>query len=61
MYLSAGASAIKSLSISRDGKCFLANSADRVIRAYSLERLAAGDRVQPRELPGTLTPHVKPV
>lgn len=50
MYLSAGASAIKSLSISRDGKCFLANSADRVIRAYSLERLAAGDRVQPREL-----------
>ena len=45
-----GASAIKSLMISRDGKCFLANSADRVIRAYSLERLAAGKRPPPREL-----------
>ena len=46
-----GASSIKSLNISRDGKCFLANSADRVIRAYSLERVASGDKkVQPREL-----------
>ena len=45
-----GGAAIKSLSLSRDGKSFLANSADRVIRAYSLERVLAGERPPPREL-----------
>jgi COMPASS component SWD1 len=47
---SAGAAAIKSLVISRDGKSFLANSNDRAIRAYPLERLLAGERPAPREL-----------
>ena len=45
-----GGSAIKSLVISRDRKQFLANSADRVIRAYNLERLQAGEKTAPREL-----------
>ena len=48
-----GQVAIKSLVVSRDGKSFLCNAADRVIRAYPLERLlqkAAGETIPPREL-----------
>ena len=39
-----------SLMSSPDGKSVLTNSSDRVIRAYSLERLLSGERPQPREL-----------
>ena len=45
-----GASAIKSIVLSRDGKSFVTNSGDRVIRAYPLGRLLAGEKVSPREL-----------
>ena len=45
-----GGAAIKSLVTSRDGKSLLANSADRIIRAFSLDRLLADERQPPREL-----------
>ena len=33
-----------------DGKAVLANSSDRVVRAYHLERLLSGEKQMPREL-----------
>ena len=39
-----GGAAIKSLFVSRDGKSFLCNSADRVIRTCALERIFADER-----------------
>ena len=45
-----GGAAIKSLMSSPDGKSVLTNSSDRVIRAYSLEKILSGERPQPREL-----------
>ena len=45
-----GGSSIKSLYLAKDGKSFLANSADHVIRARSLEKILAGEPDKPREL-----------
>jgi COMPASS component SWD1 len=45
-----GGAAIKSLVLSRNGKSFVANSSDRIIRACSLERMLAGEKAAPREL-----------
>jgi len=36
--------------LSRNGKSFVANSSDRIIRACSLERVLAGEKAAPREL-----------
>ncbi len=45
-----GGAAIKSLVLSRNGKSFVANSSDRIIRACSLERVLAGEKPALREL-----------
>ena len=50
-----GGSSIKSLYLAKDGKSFLANSADHVIRARSLEKILAGEPDKPRELRDVVT------
>jgi len=45
-----GGAAIKSIVLSRNGKSFVVNSNDRILRACSLDRICAGEKPQPREL-----------
>jgi len=46
----AGGAAIKSVTISRDGKSCALNCADRIVRAVSIERLLEGGKATGREL-----------
>ena len=40
----------KTISLSLDGKSFVTNSADRIIRCFAVSRVLAGEKAAPREL-----------
>ena len=42
--------AFKTISLSLDGKSFVTNSADRIIRCFAVSRVLAGEKAAPREL-----------